>query len=180
MQLHVAGKMSFCILNGTKIHSSRESRYMSWQKDVLVFGCSEKLLLAMIKLNAWIQWSCCFAGLKVKILRKLGFGFFFFNYLTEVLNNIASKFVLHTMCLVGVQMIFVELLTFPVTNILYSVKHNANTLICEYMSNSLVPRVGELVVFFLLEDALLPWNKLVFLYCDHCNPWVRLLLYCHQ
>lgn len=84
------------------------------------------------------------------------------------------------MCLVGVQMLFVELLGFPVTNILYSVKHNANTSIWEYMSNSLIPRVGELVFFFFLEDALVPWNKLVFLCCGNYNPWVRLLLYCHQ
>lgn len=84
------------------------------------------------------------------------------------------------MCLVGVQMLFVELLVFPVTNILYSVKHNANTSVWEYMPNSLVPRVGELVFFFPLEDTLVPWNKLVFLYCGNYNPWVRLLLYYHQ
>lgn len=93
-----------------------------------------------------------------------------------MLNNIASEFVFHTMCLVGVQMLFVELLAFPVTNILYSVKHNANTSIWECMSNSLVPGVGELVFFFLPEDALVLWNKLVFLYCGNYNPLVRLFL----
>lgn len=97
-----------------------------------------------------------------------------------MLNNIASECIFQTMCLVGVQMLFVELLAFPVTNILYSVKHNANTSIWEYMSNSLAPRVGELVFFFLLEDALVPWNKLAFLYCGNYNLWVRLLFYCHQ
>lgn len=84
------------------------------------------------------------------------------------------------MCLVGVQMLFVELLAFPVTNILYGVKHSANTSIWEYMPNSLAPRVGELVFFFLLEDALVPQNKLVFLYCGNYDPWVRLSLYYHQ
>lgn len=39
--------------------------------------------------------------------------------LTEVLKSVASEFVIQTMCLVGVQVLSVELLAFPVTNILY-------------------------------------------------------------
>lgn len=42
--------------------------------------------------------------------------------LTEVLKSVASEFVIQTMCLVGVQVLSVELLAFPVTNILYGVK----------------------------------------------------------
>lgn len=73
----------------------------------------------MFKLNAWIQESSCFADSKVKILRKITF---YVCWLTEVLKSVASEFVILTMCLVGVQMLSVELLAFPVTNTLYGVK----------------------------------------------------------
>lgn len=73
-------------------------------------------------------------------------------------------------------MLCIELLAFPVTNIFYGVKHNADTSIWEYMSNSLIPGVGGLVFFFLLKDTLVPWNKLAFLYYGNTNPSVSLLL----
>lgn len=87
-----------------------------------------------------------------------------------MLNSIASEFVFQTMCLVGVRMLSIELLAFPVTNILYGVKHDVDASIGEYMPNSLIPGVGDLVFFSPLEDTLVPWNKYVFLYCGNSNP----------
>lgn len=99
----------------------------------------------------------------------------FLYWVTEVLNSIASEFVFQPMCLVGVRMLSIELLAFPVTNILYGVKHHANASIWEYLLNLLIPGVGDLVYFSPLEDTLVPWNKSVFLYSGNSNPSVRLL-----